>query len=92
MNRMIAILAAGAVVAMTTAASAQNLPAPGNVRPGSMNSGAEQTGASNQPRSPGWDNYYGGYSYGMPAYRGAQGYYSWPQGGAPVHGGGYYDQ
>jgi hypothetical protein len=61
MNRLIPTLTAGALVAAfaTLPAAAQNLPAPGNVNPGSLYSGAEQTGATNQPRSP------GAYAYGI---------------------------
>ena len=91
----ITFIAAAALASSLLAApaSAQNSPPPGNVNPGSMNSGAEESGAPNQPRSSGGAYYDGGYSYGAPAtYRGAYGYYTWPQpGGAPVYGGGYYD-
>jgi hypothetical protein len=45
------LLSAAAGVVITTAAFAQT-PAPPNVNPGSMQSGAEETGAGNQPRSP----------------------------------------
>jgi hypothetical protein len=93
MNRTTISLIAGAAFASLAAASAsaQNAPPPGNVNPGSIYSGAEESGASDQPRSPrnGWRSYRG-YSY-APAYPGAYGYYTWPQGGAPVYGGGYYD-
>lgn len=67
MNRTIATLAAGAfaVASAIAPAAAQNLPPPGNVNPGSMQSGAEETGAPNQARS------YGQYYYGAPrAYSG----------------------
>lgn len=64
MNRITATLTAGALAAVVTvvAAAAQNLPPPGNVNPGSMNSGAEETGAPNQARSY-------EYSYGYAAPR-----------------------
>ncbi|MFN3349378.1 hypothetical protein [Pseudorhodoplanes sp.] len=60
MNRTITTFAAAAIATAfaLSPAVAQNLPPPGNVNPGSMNSGAEQTGAPNQPRSPG-AGYYG---------------------------------
>ena len=60
MNRTITTFAAAAIATAfaLSPAAAQNLPPPGNVNPGSMNSGAEQTGAPNQPRSPG-AGYYG---------------------------------
>lgn len=50
MIRKIALLASAGLFAATVA-SAQT-PPPGNVNPGSMKSGAEQSGAPNQPRSP----------------------------------------
>ena len=49
MIRKIALLATAGVLAASVA-SAQT-PPPGNVNPGSTKSGAEQTGAPNQPRS-----------------------------------------
>jgi hypothetical protein len=63
MNRTIATLTAGALVAALaiSPAAAQNLPPPGNVNPASTNSGAEETGAPNQARS--YEYYYG---YGVP--------------------------
>jgi hypothetical protein len=73
MNRMITTLTAGALAAAfaIAPAAAQNVPPPGNVNPGSMQSGAEQTGAPNQPRSWGYRGY--SYGYGPGAYYG-QGY------------------
>ena len=50
MIRTMALAATAAIIAVS-AAQAQNAPPPGNVNPGSMQSGAEQTGAPNQPRS-----------------------------------------
>lgn len=50
MINKIAVIAAASLLTMSVA-SAQNAPPPGNVNPGSMKSGAEQTGAPNQPRS-----------------------------------------
>ena len=50
MIRTMALAAATAIIAVS-AAQAQNAPPPGNVNPGSMQSGQEQTGAPNQPRS-----------------------------------------
>lgn len=50
MIRMTAAVAAATMIA-ASAAQAQNAPPPANVNPGSMQSGAEQTGAPNQPRS-----------------------------------------
>lgn len=50
MIRTIAIAATAAIIA-GSAAQAQNASPPGNVNPGSTQSGAEQTGAPNQPRS-----------------------------------------
>jgi hypothetical protein len=66
MNRTITTLTAGALAAAfaIAPAAAQNVPPPGNVNPGSMRSGAEQTGAPNQPRSWG----YGMYGYAPGAY------------------------
>jgi hypothetical protein len=49
MIRMTAAVAVAAMIA-ASAAQAQNAPPPGNVNPGSQ-SGQEQTGAPNQPRS-----------------------------------------
>ncbi len=93
MIRNTALLAAAGLLAGTLAAQAQNLPPPGNVNPSSMNSGAEQTGAPNQPRS------YSGYGYGYwsgyaaPYYQGYS-YNAAPYGsqGAPIYGGGYYER
>jgi hypothetical protein len=53
MNRTVTTLTAGALAAACAigSATAQNLPPPGNVNPGSLRSGAEQTGAPNQARS-----------------------------------------
>jgi hypothetical protein len=45
------LLTAAAGVIITSGAFAQTS-APPNVNPGSMQSGAEETGAGNQPRSP----------------------------------------
>ncbi len=50
MIRTMALAATAAIIAVS-AAQAQNAPPPGNVNPGSTQSGAEQTGAPNQPRS-----------------------------------------
>lgn len=50
MIRLTAAVAAAAIIA-AGAAQAQNAPPPGNVNPGSLQSGQEQTGAPNQPRS-----------------------------------------
>jgi opacity protein-like surface antigen len=50
MIRMTAAVAVAAMIA-ASAAQAQNAPPPGNVNPGSLESGQEQTGAPNQPRS-----------------------------------------
>ena len=50
MIRTMALAATAAVIAVS-AAQAQNAPPPANVNPGSTQSGAEQTGAPNQPRS-----------------------------------------
>jgi hypothetical protein len=50
MIRMTAAVAAAAMIA-AGAAQAQTAPPPANVNPGSLQSGAEQTGAPNQPRS-----------------------------------------
>ena len=63
MNRLIATFTAGAIATAfaIAPAAAQNLPPPGNVNPGSIQSGAEETGAPDQPRS--YTPYYG-YSYG----------------------------
>lgn len=52
MFKTIATIGAAGLLAMSVA-SAQNSPPPGNVNPGSMKSGAEQSGAPNQPRSRG---------------------------------------
>ncbi|MFN3349377.1 hypothetical protein [Pseudorhodoplanes sp.] len=45
------VIATSAAFFAASAAQAQNAPPPGNVNPGSMQSGQEQTGAPNQPRS-----------------------------------------
>lgn len=50
MTKTIALISAASLFALS-AAFAQNSPPPGNVNPGSMKSGAEQSGAPNQPRS-----------------------------------------
>ncbi len=95
-------LAAGAALVsslMVAQAHAQNLPPPGNVNPGSLNSGAEQTGAPNQPRSYGNDmqrNYGMTPEYLTPGYElgyGAGSAYGYAptQRGAPVFGGSYWD-
>lgn len=93
MNRTIAILVAGAFAAgfATAPAAAQNLPPPGNINPGSMQSGAEQTGAPNQPRS--WNYRYGGvygpgiyYSPGYDAYAAQPGMSFGPFGYEPGYG------
>lgn len=101
MNRTMSFIAGGLVAGFTLAvlaassAQAQNLPPPGNVNPGSVYSGAEQTGAPDQPRS--WRGYASRYSYGesyapmMPGYVTPYGYHVPEVGGAPVYGGGYYE-
>jgi hypothetical protein len=73
MNRIVTTLTAGALATAfaIAPAAAQNLPPPGNINPGSMNSGAEETGAPNQPRSWGYTGYSYGYApgvYSAPAY------------------------
>lgn len=50
------VLAAATGMFVVTAAAAQT-PAPPNVNPGSMKSGAEESGAGNQPRSPGMNSH-----------------------------------
>lgn len=67
MNRPLALAtaAATAVVLSIGSAAAQNVPPPGNVNPGSMRSGAEETGAPNQPRSFSYGSGYYGSAYGV---------------------------
>lgn len=48
----IALISAASLLVVSVAA-AQNAPPPGNVNPASKDTGAEQTGAPNQPRSSG---------------------------------------
>lgn len=50
------ILATATGLFMASAAVAQT-PAPPNVNPASMDSGAEESGAGNQPRSPGMNSH-----------------------------------
>lgn len=58
-NRVsIAVAAAALMALIAVPAAAQNLPPPGNVNPGSLNAGAEQSGATNQPRSSAYGPYY----------------------------------
>ncbi|MFZ5692968.1 MAG: hypothetical protein ACOY5F_17130 [Pseudomonadota bacterium] len=78
MNRIMTTLTAGALAAAfaIAPAAAQNLPPPGNVNPGSMNFGAEETGAPNQPRS--WSGYSYDYAPGMAYGRGVNAYTAQP--------------
>lgn len=50
------VLTAATGLFIASAAVAQT-PAPPNVNPGSMQSGAEESGAGNQPRSPGMNSH-----------------------------------
>jgi hypothetical protein len=50
------ILTATTSFFLATAAVAQT-PAPPNINPGSLQSGAEESGAGNQPRSPGMNSH-----------------------------------
>jgi hypothetical protein len=54
LKKLVLAVATGLLVA--SAAVAQT-PAPSNVNPASLDSGAEQSGAGNQPRSPGMNNH-----------------------------------
>lgn len=92
MNRTIATLAAVAVAALSIApAAAQNVPPPGNINPGSMQSGAEETGAPNQARSWGYGPRYAPmapyyYSPGYNAYTAQPDVSYGPFGYAPGYG------
>jgi len=64
MRRMISFVAPAALLlALSIAPAAAQVPPPGNVNPGSMRSGAEETGAPNQPRSFSYGSGYYGYGY-----------------------------
>ena len=99
MNRTITTVTAAALaLAFAVApAAAQNLPPPGNVNPGSLYSGAEQSGAPNQARSylqygyggfGGQSAYYGPVydGYGYSAYAAQPGMSFGPFGYAPGYG------